>query len=326
MKATALAHPNIAFTKYWGNKNSEYNIPANNSISMNLDGCITKTTVEFSNEYKEDKLTIDSIPVIRQAGVRDPYMVLDLVRKLAGENYGAKVISENNFPKKAGIASSASGGAALALAATKAIGLELAEDEISKIARWFSGSACRSVPTGFVEWYAGFNHEDSIAKSIAPPEHWDLMDIVAIVNWEEKKIGSKEGHEFAKTSNCYEARLSHMEKRNDYVRRAIENGDIETLGEICEEDCLSMHAVMLTSKPSLRYLTGGTIKLMDAIENWRKEGMDVYFTIDAGPNVHIITLPEHENEIINSLSDLQVKDYIINKPGGPARSIDEHLF
>jgi len=330
MKATAIAHPNIAFTKYWGNKDNGKNIPFHNSISMNLSDCWTKTTVEFSKEYSADIVFVDYDFVRNNGDAKNPYRILDDVRKIANFDYKAKVVSENNFPKGAGIASSASGAAALALAASKAAGIEMKEVDLSRLARLFSGSGSRSVPEGFVEWEAGYSDETSYAKSIADASHWELLDIVAIVAANEKKVGSSLGHGLAQTSPLFNSRLVGMENKNNLVRKAILEKDLKTLGEICEEDCLSMHAVMITSKPSLRYWTEGTLKLMDAVESWRHENIEAYFTIDAGPNVHILTLPEYKNSVIDKLDSLvnkkYVKNYIINKAGGPAKLTDEHLF
>ena len=187
-KATAIAHPNIAFTKYWGKVDAELNIPGNNSISMNLDGCTTKTTVEFSGAYDADVVYVDG-KIVRpnKFESKNVYAFLNRVRELANLEEKAKVVSENNFPQGAGIASSASAAAALAVAATKAAGLDLSERELSTWARLFSGSGCRSIPAGFVEWHAGACHEDSYAESIAPPEHWTLLDTNAVGGSGDKK-------------------------------------------------------------------------------------------------------------------------------------------
>ena len=196
--ATALAHPNIAFIKYWGNRDDALRLPSNGSISMNLDGLFTRTTVSFSPSAQTDSLLLNHRPVTGPGLDRVSY-ILDIVRGMADLPHRAEVVSENNFPAGAGIASSAAAFAALALSASKAAGLDLSEAQLSALARRGSGSASRSIPAGFVEWKAGTNDEDSYAVSIAPPEHWALTDCVAVVNAGHKKTGSTEGHALAGT-------------------------------------------------------------------------------------------------------------------------------
>jgi len=190
--ATAQAFANIAFIKYWGNRDNVLRLPMNNSISMNLDGLYTRTTVSFQPSLPFDELIINGHE-IRGAGLDRISYLLDIIRGMAGIQERAEVISENNFPSGAGIASSAAAFAALALAGSKAAGLSLSEPELSRLARRGSGSAARSIPGGFVEWQAGTGDDDSFAFSIAEPGHWDLVDCVAIVSASHKKTGSTEG-------------------------------------------------------------------------------------------------------------------------------------
>src|SRR3989304_3753785 len=192
--ATAIANPNIAFVKYWGDRDPRLHIPANGSISMNLDGLTTHTQVTFDAAFRHDQLILDgkSTPGAALQRVSD---FLDRVRRLAGWYWNARVVSTNNFPMAAGIASSASAlsalaPAALALAATAAMGLQLSERDLSRLARLGSGSACRSVPGGYVEWQPGRDDFDSYAFSIAPLDHWDLADCIAIVSRGQKIVGS----------------------------------------------------------------------------------------------------------------------------------------
>ena len=186
--ATAFALANIAFIKYWGNRDDALRLPANGSISMNLEGLQTRTTVSFQSTLPSDRLSINGREV-RGAGLERVACVLDLVRDLAHLDLRAEVVSENNFPSGAGIASSAAAFAALALAASAASSLALDERELSRLARRGSGSACRSIPGGFVEWQAGSGDEDSYASSIAPADHWRLADCIAIVSEAHKSTG-----------------------------------------------------------------------------------------------------------------------------------------
>ena len=171
-QTTAIAHPNIAFIKYWGNRDNDLRLPVNGSISMNLESLTTQTVVEIQPVLLEDKLIINGRDAARKSTKRISQL-LDLVRNMSGRKEYALVSTVNNFPVGSGIASSASGFAALAMAASTAYGLHLSEKDLSRLARRGSGSACRSVPSGFVEWQAGTSDDDSYAFTIAPTDHWE---------------------------------------------------------------------------------------------------------------------------------------------------------
>ena len=250
--ATAQANPNIAFIKYWGNRDNTLRLPMNGSISMNLDGLYTRTTVSFQPSLPFDELIINGHEVTG-AGLERVSYILDIVRGMANIHERAEIISENNFPSGAGIASSASAFAALALAGSKAAGLDLSEQELSRLARRGSGSASRSIPSGFVEWQAGTSDEDSFAFSIASPDHWNLADCIAIVSTSHKKTGSTEGHYIASTSPLQTARIADAPRRLDLCRNAILNRDFDAFASIVELDSDMLHAVMMTSTPALHY-------------------------------------------------------------------------
>ena len=321
--ATAFANPNIAFIKYWGNRDHELRLPASGSISMNLAGLETRTRVRFDPNLSADTLTLNGQPAAEAARARVARL-LDRVREMAGTRARAEVVSTNNFPTAAGIASSASAYAALALAASAAAGLALDEPALSRLARTGSGSACRSVPGGFVEWQAGTTHEDSYAFSIAPPDHWHLVDCVAVVSTRHKTTGSTHGHALAPTSPLQAARLEDAPRRLDICRQAILERDFEAFAEVVELDSNLMHAVMMTSSPRLLYWLPATLAVMRAVERWRAEGLPACYTIDAGPNVHVICLHEHHPEIVHRLKAIPgVEQVLTATPGGAARLLDE---
>ncbi len=323
--ATARACSNIAFIKYWGNRNSALRLPANGSISMNLDGLETVTTVRFDPALPADRLILDG----KEQGGEVLERVsrhLDHLRTLAGIQTRALVISRNNFPTGAGIASSASAFSALTVAACAALGLRLSERQLSALARLGSGSACRSVPGGFVEWYAGRDHDSSHAQSIAPPEHWALVDLVAIVSSAHKAVGSTGGHALAPTSPLQAARVADAPRRLNICREAIYKRDFEALADVIEQDALMMHAVMMTSSPPLIYWLPTTLHIMQAVQQWRQAGLPVAFTIDAGPNVHVITTAEFRAQLSQRLAQIAGVDRVLEAgPGGPTRLLDEHL-
>ena len=315
---TSFASANIAFIKYWGNRDNALRLPSNGSISMNLDGLFTRTTVTF-NSSQRDSLLINDHPVIGKGLDRVSY-ILDLVREMAHITERAEVSSSNNFPAGAGIASSAAAFAALALASSRAAGLTLSEGQLSRLARRGSGSASRSIPSGFVEWQMGTGDDDSVAVSIAPPEHWNLTDCVAVVSSAHKKTGSTEGHAIAGTSPLQKARLEDTPRRLDICRNAILKKDFETFANIIELDSDIMHSVMMTSTPPLMYWQAATVGIFHAVREWRSKGLPVAYTVDAGANVHVICLGEYAKEVENRLRELSgVSDVLVAGVGGAAR-------
>jgi diphosphomevalonate decarboxylase len=322
LTATALAHPNIAFIKYWGNQDDSLRLPANGSISMNLDGLFSRTRVTFSPDWLDDQLILNDRPVLGP-GLQRVTRFLDRVRELSGLQLAAQVTSENNFPTGAGIASSASAFAALALAASRAAGLSLTEPELSRLARRGSGSACRSVPGGFVEWLPGDSDESSFAASIAPPDHWPLVDCIAILAAGHKPVGSTAGHALAGTSPLQAARVAGTPERLAACRLAIHQRDFGALAAVIEPDSTLMHAVMMTSNPPLFYWEPASVALMKLIQAWRKEGLPACFTLDAGPNVHVICPADQAEAVGKRLSEVPgVQQVLRAQPGGPARLFD----
>jgi len=321
--AIAQAAPNIAFIKYWGNRDNALRLPSNGSISMNLDGLFTRTMVTFSASTRTDKLFLNKKPV-HGPGLDRVTAMLDLVRGLAGLDQRAEVVSENNFPSGAGIASSASAFAALALASSKAAGLDLSERQLSRLARRGSGSASRSIPGGFVEWQVGADDEDSIAFSIASSQHWRLVDCIAIVSSAHKKTGSTEGHAIAGTSPLQVARVTDTPRRLDLCRRAILDRDFDALASIVELDSDMMHAVMMTSAPALHYWQPASMTVMKAVQQWRGESLQACYTVDAGANVHVICPEKDASETAARLRKIAgVKDVLTARVGGPAKVIQE---
>ena len=318
---TAQSHPNIAFIKYWGNRDNALRLPVNGSISMNLDGLFTHTSVTFSASAQSDSLIINKKNVYGPGLTRVSY-ILDLVRAMANINERAEVQSENNFPAGAGIASSAAAFAALAVASSRAAGLTLSEAQLSVLARRGSGSASRSIPAGFVEWQMGQSEVDSFAFSIAPPDHWNLVDCVAIVNAAHKKTGSTEGHALAGTSPLQNARVEDAPRRLEICRTAILKKDFEAFANIIEHDSDIMHAVMMTSTPPLMYWQSATVEIFHQVREWRSKGLPVGYTVDAGANVHVLCLGEYAKDVEKRLRELPgISDVLVAGVGGSAKII-----
>ncbi|MFN8441835.1 MAG: diphosphomevalonate decarboxylase [Caldilineaceae bacterium] len=327
--ATVRVGSNIAFIKYWGVADASLNIPLNNSISMTLAAAHTTTTVLWDSEkqLETDQFEVDGAPLLGD-GANRLVRHLDRIRHLAGIGDHARVVSRNNFPMASGIASSASGFAALTVAACTALGLSLDATQLSAIARRGSGSASRSLFGGFVEWEQGTDDANSVAHQLFPPDHWQLCDVVAIVSGAAKSVSSEVGHSLAATSPLNRARVEALPKALDEVRIAIQSRDIQRLGPVIEQDALAMHGVMMTSTPSLLYWQPGTLEILQAVRRWRtQDKLPVYFTIDAGPNVHLIceeSVTENVESRLRNLSN--VKQVITSTPGPGPQLLTEHLL
>lgn len=326
MKATAIAPSNIAFTKYWGKKDEVLRLPENGSVSMCLSNLLTTTTVEFSPAYTKDEITINGGGLEKNEAER-VIKHLDRVRKLADIEEKAKVVSNNNFPSGTGLSSSASGFAALTLAASKAAGLNLSEKDLSILARIGSGSACRSIPEGFVEWLDGDTSETSYAVQIFPPDYWAIADIVAVVSEGKKEVSTSLGQQTAKSSPFMSVRLSRMKEKNKRMKKLIEEKNFKDFGELLESEALELHTIMMTQKPALIYWTPGTLQIMKLVNHWRNEGIPVYFTLNTGQDIHLICEAENIEKVKAKLKELDfIKDIIVNTPGEGARLSQNHLF
>lgn len=304
MRATARANANIAFIKYWGNQDDALKIPANGSLSMNLEGLYAETTVVWQPTLDADRLTLNGEPASEQALAR-VVRHLNIIREKYQVQGFAEVVSQNNFPMGAGIASSAAAFAALSVAATHAAGLTLSERELTTLARLGSGSAARSVPTGFVEWQKGDTHETSFAYSVAEPSYWDLVDVIAVVSQQHKATGSEDGHKTAQTSDLQAGRLAKAQERLAGCREALLTRDFAHFAEVVELDSNLMHAVMMTSRPALFYWLPLTLRVMQAVREWRASGVPVCYTLDAGPNVHCLCLSEAAEQVATELRSIE---------------------
>lgn len=321
MKSTAIAPANIAFIKYWGKKDlpagevgEALRLPLNSSISMNLSGLCTTTSVEFSSGFSEDsvKLIGDSFSVFEINRVKKS---LDLIRQRAGIDEYARVVTKNTFPKGAGAAASASGFAALTVAGFAAAGVSLSEKELTIFARLGSGSASRSIPDGFVLWKDGQKSEESYAYSLYPSNYWDIRDILVIVDSLMKKVSTTKGMEDVQTSPLLASRLEALPGRIKRVEQALKDKNFSSLGEVIEEDCLDMHAVMQSQNPPLMYWNEMTKIIMASVIDWRASGLPVYFTIDAGPNVHILCEGKNAEQVLEKVKLLSgIQSIIMNKP------------
>ena len=330
MKASAVANSNIALVKYWGKRDSKLILPYNSSVSMTLDSLNTKTTVEFRESFREYEVVINKNKVKGEEHDRVANH-LNLLQSSLPTKMFAKVESESNFPKAAGLASSASGFAALTYAGTKALKQTLSKTDLSILARQGSGSASRSVYGGFVEWKKGSRADglDSHAVLIKDADHWpEISMIVTVISTEKKKISSRAGmSQTVSTSPYYRAWLETIETDVENLKNAIIEKNFTRLGMVAEKNALKMHATMHTTSPSNIYWKSGTLELMNKVFELREENLECYFTMDAGPQVKILCLKSNLNDIQKELSTLDcVKNQIICHPGTGAHLVKDHLF
>ncbi|MCO4768512.1 MAG: diphosphomevalonate decarboxylase [Deltaproteobacteria bacterium] len=326
MRGTASACSNIALIKYWGKRDFTDNIPLNGSLSMTLSQATTTTTVIWDDTLSQDEIYLDGERVLDGRGLR----VSRYLDRIRADYYRmpARVASMNSFPAGTGIASSASGFAALATAAFAAMGEEMPSDtEMTRWARRGSGSACRSIHGGFVEWLPGTSDADSTAVQLAGEDFWDLRDLVVLVSRAPKAISSSEGHKIATRHPFMAARQELLPARMLATKGAVAARDLMTLGALVEQEALEMHAIMMSGQPAALYMQPGTLKLLHAIRAWREDGLPVFFTLDAGPNVHVLCESRDAPEVRARIEQLMPGLSILENRAGPGvRVHEDHLL
>lgn len=288
----ARAGANFALIKYWGKADARLNVPAVGSISITLDALWSETRIELDSRLAADEFTLNgrSRPEERSK----VSVCLDLLRARAGVATRARITSRNNFPTGAGLASSASGFAALVTAGAAALGLDLSPRERSIFARQGSGSAARSVFGGFVEMHAGTAADglDSFAEPLLDAAAWPLEVVIAVTATGEKEVGSSSGMTRSATSSpYYPAWVAEQPADLAIARRAIAARDFGALADVAEHNCLKMHAAAIAAKPPLLYWNGATVECLNAVRKLRAGGVPVFFTIDAGPQVKAVCAP-----------------------------------
>ena len=324
LKATAIAPSNIAFMKYMGRKDEALRLPENASISMNLSHLLTKTTAHFSSEYEKDSLVLNG--EVEKGEESRVAKHLERIRNLSGNSFFAKVVSENNFPTGTGLSSSASGFAALTVAAARAVGLQLSKKDLSILARLGSGSACRSIPDGFVLWNDGDTSEESFAESLYPSDHWDIVDIVAVVNRGRKEIATSTSHSLVSEGPYYRQRVARMPAKIEQMKELLKRKDFQAFGESLEEEARDLHVIFLSA--GLIYLEPGTLEIMKRTQHWRLEGLPVYFTVNTGQDIHLLCQRKDSEALQLKLKEVpEVRDIIVNFPAKGARIVEgEDLF
>lgn len=321
--ATARAHPNIALIKYWGKRDDDLILPVAGSLSLTLDIFPTTTTVELT-EREADELVLNGKVCERGTGALARVSAfLDIVRARAGSERRASIRSINEVPTAAGLASSASGFAALAHAAAAAYGLDCSPENLSRLARRGSGSASRSVISRYAVWHAGTCDADSFATEIAGP---DARMLICIVDTKEKAVSSRLAMEASRrTSPFFEAWAHSTEETLKRATKACEEKDIRTLGELTEMHAYRMHALIASNEPPVRFLHPLSYTLFDVVKQLREEnGFCCYATADAGPNVVVFVSKEDAPAVHEALATFT---RVLEAAPGPASHLrKDHLF
>jgi diphosphomevalonate decarboxylase len=298
-EAVALAHPNFALSKYWGKRAGAGNFPAVPSLSVTLAGFATRTSVRFGGSRSGDCVILNGVEA---TGVGRSRVVelLDRVRRAANDSRCAVVVSNNDFPTASGLASSASGFAALALAAVRAAGLDWDASRVSDLARRSSASAARSIFGGFVELDAGApgsaEDEQLAARPIAASTHLPIAVLVAMTTEERKLVGSTEGMRLTMDRSPYaRAWLEEAPRLHVQLREALLARDFVRLGELSEASALAMHATAIAA--GVLYWSGATLEAVRTVRGLRDAGLAAYATIDAGPHVKVLALPDDAERV-----------------------------
>lgn len=313
----AAANSNIALIKYWGKLERPGNYPAVPSLSLTLADLTTTTDLVLDSSLSSDVIELDGEPASGKALAR-VVAVLDRFRDITNQRVFARVRSRNDFPTAAGLASSASGFAALVTAANQAFGARCSTSELSALARAASASAARSLFAGWSVLEVGAES----ATALAPADHWPLVLLVAVTASGKKSIGSTEAMNLTRsTSPYYPAWLTSAQGLFEQARDAVLGRDLPRLGEAMERSTLMMHATMITASPSVLYWSAGTLNVMRRVQQLREQhGIPCYFTMDAGPHVKVLCHRDHAEALRESISAVEgVSQIIVTVPGPAAR-------
>lgn len=309
----ATAPSNIAFLKYWGKADEARQWPANDSLSMTLTDLQSQTTAQLAPDLGDHEIILNERPVQRGQRQGDKiFKHLDHLAKVVGRTTPLRVTSRNTFPTGSGIASSASGLAALTISALAAW-LEAGtwedlttkgfdRDRLAHLARQGSGSAGRSLYGGIVAWNKGESPEKQQITPLWAADHWPLADVIVLFSEDEKSVSSTAAHRAAWTSPLFAPRLAALPHRRRDMEAAIAERDLERLGPLLEQEALEMHGVIMSATPAVHYFGKETGAFLASLRQWRQdEQIPVYFTIDAGPNVHLILEQKYLEKLLKIL-------------------------
>lgn len=319
MKVTARAYAIQGLIKYHGLRNEKLRIPYHDSISVCMKALPTKTTVELTPSLTKDRLRIDgNVPLMLEANRM--MIVVNQLRTIAGEKSRLRIESRNPKVKGKGLGFSASGFAALGLAVSKALKLELTVQQLSEIVRMGAGSAARSLTGGFSIWHANKGGK-SFAEMIAPANAVNLRTIIVPI---PSNVKTDTAHRDALTSPFFRSRVQYVSGMLSRMRRAIARRDVGQIAELAEIDTMNLHAITMTGKGRIVLFNPISIQVIQEVQELRKEGIPVWFSLDTGPSVFVNTTQRHGRQVHKRIS--QLAKTIVSDPGGPAQIVAEHVF
>jgi phosphomevalonate decarboxylase len=320
MKATAVAHPIQGLIKYHGLKNARLRIPFHDSISVCVDALQTTTTVE-ATKLKKDLVIINGKKAVG-TDLERVEVVLNKLKNMTDYSGHFKVVSQNSITNGKGLGFSASGFAALAIAACAALNFDIDYISLSELVRLGAGSATRSLAGSFAIWYANKNGK-SYAEQLVKPETVDLGMVIAPI---PSSIRTDEAHSEVLSSPLFKARLKYVTKIIKTMENAIKTGDIATIGKLAEEDSLSLHATTMTGKAHMVLWEPETVRIIKEVQKMRREGILAWYSIDTGPSVFVNTFTEYVEKVADRLCRLGFSSIITSKVGGKPFLTSKHLF
>jgi len=321
MKATAIAHPIQGLIKYHGLKKPKQRIPFHDSISVCADALHTITTVEADSNLEEDVVVVNGKHVAGRDRERVE-TVLDKLKRLGAYSGFFKVVSQNNITTGKGLGFSASGFAAIGVAASKALGLKIDHVSLSEIVRWGAGSATRSLAGGFALWYANRDGH-SYAEQLASPDSMDFAMVIIPIHSETK---TEEAHAEVVSSPLFKARLKTIDHLIAVMKSAIMNGDTAKVGQLAEEDTLNLHAITMTGRSHMILWEPDTIRIIREVGKLRSSDVECWYSIDTGPSVFINTYQKHAGTIVDRLTKLGFSNVLTSGVGSKPKLTDKHLF
>lgn len=320
MKASTIAYPIQGLIKYHGMKDEKLRLPYHNSISVCTSPTYTHTTIEFTQDSREEKVEIDG----KETVGRELERVMDVinrVREIAEVDYGFILKSKNNFPSNIGLGASSSGFAAIAVAACGALNLDLDKNVISAIARRGAGSVSRSVAGGFAEWKVSDKDEECYAIQLAGPEDLQMGIVAGVVRAFKN---TEDAHKEAVSSPLFNSRLAYIESAIREMKDAIKNKDLERIMWLAERDTLNLHAVTMTGKNLAIAWRPDTLKIVFKVRELRQSGIPAYFSIDTGATVYVNTYPNKVKEVEKALKELEIETMIC-EVGPEAKDRKRHV-
>jgi diphosphomevalonate decarboxylase len=316
-----VAHPIQGLVKYHGLKDSEQRIPYHDSISACVQALSTTTTVQTLGESKKNEITINGKrPAINER--KRVETVTEKLKKLAGFSGGLKVVSENSLTAGKGLGFSASAFAALGLATSKALSLDLPNVSLSEIVRLGAGSSTRSLAGGFSIWYAN-KAGRSYAEQLNSPKNMDFSMVIVPI---DSNVRTDEAHAEVLSSCLFNARLKNIDNLLERMKKAIRKGDTAKIGRLAEEDTLNLHAITMTGKSHMILWEPDTVRIIKEIIRMRREGTQAWYSMDTGPSVFINTHKRNTAKIVERLHNMGFKNVLASSVGGKPFSTRNHLF